>query len=228
MTKQYIYSVTLGLLACCYGFAQDSERYFPLKAFYTVDVWRNLAEDLKPLQIADDRVGTLMDLMDESTRNRYSKVLKSLNEDPIYLEAQNYASEIYRFLCIPTFSGPFSIKIEIDDESASITTKKIYKRDGLISEINRVLTKGETISLRGFFTVEFWELPTSDILLGGFDGAWWLVECVHDGRYKVIHRFFPNEGIIYTIGKYMELLTGISLYTTYERDHRFKPIGFPD
>ncbi len=48
----------------------------------------------------------------------------------------------------------------------------------------------------------YWKLPTreaqTDVI--GLDGAQWLVEAVKEGQYKVVDRWWPEEGPIHTLG----------------------------
>lgn len=139
----------------------------------------------------------------------YSKQLAALGEQN--LKSYHHA---YRFTYIPSFSAPFTVRIEIADEGTSDLTftcsDDVISPNGgdIFKTFQVVLDNGQTNKLLAAMQDSgFWDMPTKDERIG-LDGSEWIIEGVKDGTYHIVNRWTPEKGPIYDLGNTFVRLCG--------------------
>lgn len=100
-----------------------------------------------------------------------------------------------------------SIRLEVEpDGTAALTTKVLsgaggYRPGVLLEHSSRVLAKEQTHAfLARLEKAGFWKAPNPLNDQKGTDGSQWIIEGVKGGRYHVIDRWTPQNGIAHELG----------------------------
>lgn len=137
----------------------------------------------------------------------YSKQLRSLEEPSLYEESKSASAQAYRFLWLRTFHAPISVRFVIESDGiATLIIKKADKNGGpepgRVAQSTRKLTRQQTDSfVNQVSSLGFWQLVThEDPVIGGPDGAQWIIEGVKNGEYHIVDRWSPKDGPVRTLG----------------------------
>jgi hypothetical protein len=126
----------------------------------------------------------------------FSSAMYEMGETPLWPPSPENEG-IFRFTYLGVFTGPKAVTLTLLPDGTG-TVKMITvpqppdqsKREQLAAvPQSRVLD-----FLNHLDHAHFWEMPTeSDDR--GFDGAEWILEGVHDGKYHIVVRWCPNYGV---------------------------------
>jgi hypothetical protein len=136
-------------------------------------------------------------LSDSITVNNFSNVLFRFKE-PI-ISKYNGKNGFFRFTWARSFDVPICIRIENLETSVRLILKVLDGLGGyelgkisLDTTINVSKEKWNTfISL--VQNAGFWNMPNTNIGLGGTDGAIWLLEGIQDKHYHWVERWSPHK-----------------------------------
>ncbi len=136
--------------------------------------------------------------VDALLRDWYSKQLRAM-EEPSLSRGERTAETTYRFTWLRTFHHPVSVRIE--KEGSSITLYAIeldgaggYKPGNVLKREQKQLSPADYDRLAATLDrEEFWR-KWSKRGLGGLDGAEWILEKSHHGRYQVADQWSPDSG----------------------------------
>ena len=126
-------------------------------------------------------------------------------------------NEVYRFTWQRTFYNPIIIRIELNDQTGTITVKKtdgvggfgLQKVGKIIWDKTRELSQTEITSVRNEINEnKFWEIINTQEP-PGLDGSPWIIEGVKKGTYHFLEKESPEKGKIYNIGVHLLLLTSL-------------------
>jgi hypothetical protein len=130
----------------------------------------------------------------------YSKHLRAMDEPSLLAAANDTDSNIYRFLWLRSFHHPIALRLQIQPEGDGVLVLKVldgaggYEPETLSIERTLELDSDKvSFFLEGLEELHFWELPGPNTSLG-LDGAQWVLEGAHEGRYHVVDRWSPEGG----------------------------------
>ncbi|MCL2720747.1 MAG: hypothetical protein FWD47_05355 [Treponema sp.] len=158
------------------------------------------------------------DSIDAFTQNWYGEHLDILDNEIIYL-LNNI--NIIRFTCLRTFHKPFSIKIVWNNNAKLYFNMSNgaggYNAGELIMHFEKILNNSQiNIVLDILNKYDFFNQMTNEELdFIGLDGSKWIIEANINNKYKIIHRWTPESGIAYDIGKYLIELSGERIVNLY-------------
>jgi hypothetical protein len=138
-------------------------------------------------------------------QGRYAKYYDALREKPICQDGScDPATEVYRFLSLPTFDSPMLVRIDVRKESEKIITFKKTSGKGGYEPGTLVSTKTATMTEHDFavFTnllheAKFWSLPERmpvDPMKLTLDGTCEVIEAVKDGKHHIVGWGSPDGG----------------------------------
>ena len=151
----------------------------------------------QPLQVLAGVTGHLVHL-----RQVYAVRLRALQEPSLFVLAANREAEAYRFLWLRSFHHPIAVRVDLQADGSWVLVTKVasgaggYSPGTLTTNISRQLTTQEAQSFRS--EVEgggFWNAPNPVNDQTGTDGSDWIIEGVKAGRYHVIDRWSPTNGL---------------------------------
>jgi len=141
--------------------------------------------------------GTIRDFTEEW----YGKHLTAMEEPSLYPLAKDASKEIYRFTMLPSGERPISVRIELTNDIANVTSVKLtgfgaYEPGDIEFKETDVLDATKTADLiKKIYSLNFTSIPTLEedwdrsMKLGG---SRWIFEGVKDGKYHVIDRWSPE------------------------------------
>ncbi len=131
-------------------------------------------------------------------------LLSRFNELPLAAYSDT-ADEAYRFVLLPTFDAPVSIRVWRSKNEYFMTTKKTNGEGGFGMKKFGKLTFAKTrplteIEWSAFLNLldnsMFWDLPYTDKKDEPVeDGASWIIEGYYNRNYQIIDRITPNKDI---------------------------------
>ena len=127
----------------------------------------------------------------------YSPILKKMDE-PSLMTLKDTRSQLFRFIYLPTWGNPISVRLSIIDGIGIIEGRRLdgqagYDPGKLVERTFVTLNKAEidqAISL--YAKLKFFNLKTAD-KLKGCDGSQWILEVADRGTYHVVVRWTPTE-----------------------------------
>lgn len=128
----------------------------------------------------------------------YSEYL-SVMKEPSLLPPDNCAVETYRFLWLRTFHQPIAIRVWSMNGRHFLVAKQLSGQGGYDTGrivINRIrtLSNADWEQLTNLLAeISFWNLPTDEGPRTGRDGAQWILEGLHDGKYHITDRWSAKE-----------------------------------
>jgi hypothetical protein len=160
----------------------------------------------------------------------YSKYLKAMKEPALkVLAKKDRATTVYRFLWLPSFHDPISVRFVKSDRGVVLTAVRLKLDD----EHEPVKVAGRrSAELRPahwerianhLAKARFWDLPTHQREpFGGFtlDGHILIIEGVSEGRYHRVERSNPSGGNFVDLCQAMLFMSGIdvrNLWFDYRR-----------
>ncbi len=152
----------------------------------------------------------------------YAENLFSLKEPSLYTKKQNDEKSYFRFFYLRTFDHPLSIRIEIDlkKNEANLYYKECngaggYDPGKLVKDKLIKLSKDEISKFEYLYkSLVFEDLPTEQND-AGFDGAQWIVEVNQDGKYHLVDRWSPEEGLFRDFCLYFIEFSNIDIQDIY-------------
>jgi hypothetical protein len=154
----------------------------------------------------------------------YSKHLKVMKEPSLWkLSETDRSATVYRFLWLPTFDHPVSVRLVRCNEGAVLRAVLLSGRGGYepgkiaVSKTAKITGKHWEDFQRLLDKVKPWEMPTKNPDAGGNDGDQLILEAARAGRYHIVDRWSPNAGDDYaTLCGYMLQLTGLDVMKTWK------------
>ena len=151
----------------------------------------------------------------------YAYTLSLLEEPPLFALRDNKSLQVYRFLWLPSFHRPISVRLTVNpDGSGSIVTRSVDSHTGMLtkvvsdtgklvlditSEVDRAQVQDVLEQLQ---RLAFWTMPTEEAQAASqtsgttshgphiaieVDGSQWILEGFRDGKYHVVDRWSPKE-----------------------------------
>jgi hypothetical protein len=123
-----------------------------------------------------------------------SKYLEAMGEPSLSSMAEQ--DEVYRFLYMPAFHHPITIRVWRSGEEKNLVFKELdYIENDLpgkvIAQENRRITADEWNEFTNLLQeASYWQLPIEGELTG-VDGARWILEGKKDEQYHVVDRWSP-------------------------------------
>jgi hypothetical protein len=137
----------------------------------------------------------------------YSSQLTALQEPSLFEMARVSSNGSYRFLWLRSFHHPVAIRVDIKADGTGILTTKVANGTGgfhpgvLTMNTSTPLTQEQTrVFLAEIGNEAFWSIPSMNDRDSGVDGAQWVVEGVHAGKYHAVDRWSPKTGAIRELG----------------------------
>lgn len=137
----------------------------------------------------------------------YSSELSALREPSLYLLSKNASAESYRFLWLRTFHHPIAIRLDVNPDGTNTLVVKVASgaagfHPGVISEQrSETVSKEQTQAfLNRVSELRFWDVPNPVIDQRGTDGSQWIIEGVKSGKYHVVDRWTPSNGVVRELG----------------------------
>jgi len=144
----------------------------------------------------------------------YSRNLERM-EEPVLSCATPEAGETYRFLWLRTFHNPVAVRIFEEGNTYRLEAVVLDGAGGYDpGHISRRVSKEPSAAewqnvMAALEEVLFWQMPVKNPGVMGFDGAQWIIEACHDGRYHVVDRWGGANGI-QAVGEIFLNLAGLS------------------
>lgn len=150
----------------------------------------------------------------------YSVFLEAFHEPDLRITPLS-SPDLYRFLWLPTFSQPVSIRIESHEAGGGTVVLvagsgaggyepgKVVRRDSLS------ITASEWAQLTdGVAAAQLWSMSAAGGRQG-LDGSSWLIEGVRGGHYHLVDRWTPPDtSAYYRLGVRMMKLAGLPTDST--------------
>jgi hypothetical protein len=147
---------------------------------------------------------------DQFWSGQFSGYLKAMQEPSLFASSKAGAhtrSQSYRFLWLRAFDYPVSVRFDLGKDGVAVLTLKKTNGVGsspghLVEHRRRRLTKEQTDSfLNQVNELGFWQLPGHEgSIVGGADGAQWIIEGFKENEYHVVQRWSPKSGAIRILG----------------------------
>jgi hypothetical protein len=142
--------------------------------------------------------------LDRSRANWYGRTLAALSEPSLFQLRTDKAAQVYRFLWLPSFNRPISVRLTINpdgsgsiivrsaDKHAGLLTKDAHDSGKLILDTENTLSKAQVQDmLNQLQDLRFWSTTTEEAS-HGMDGAQWMLEGVKGGEYHIVDRWSPE------------------------------------
>jgi hypothetical protein len=151
----------------------------------------------------------------------YSLTLRDLREPSLFALRNDPSLQVYRFLWLPSFHRPISIRLAINaDGDGSIVARSVDNHAGLLTKPasdtgELILDKTVAIDkiqvqdvLQRLQLLAFWSLPTEEeqqaaqssggpdgprLRVVQLDGSQWILEGLREGEYHVVDRWSPQD-----------------------------------
>jgi hypothetical protein len=137
------------------------------------------------------------------------------------LSQKDSSSTVYRFLWLPTFDHPVSVRIMRSGESAVLHVVQLDGRGGYepgkiaVNKIAKLSGKQWDEFQRRLDKAKFWSMPTEDEGTQGTDGDQLILEGVKAGKYHIVDRWSPDSEANYVdLCRHMLTLTGLDVMKT--------------
>ena len=150
----------------------------------------------------------------------YSFTLRALHEPSLFALRNDQSLQVYRFLWLPSFHRPISIRLTINAYgSGSIVARSVDNHAGLLTKPasdTGELILDQTVAidkiqaqdvLQRLQLLAFWSLPTEEeqqapqssgesdgprLRVVQVDGSQWILEGLREGEYHVVDRWSPQ------------------------------------
>jgi len=140
--------------------------------------------------------------LDALEQRLYSQRLRAMGE-PSLSCGQSSEEEVYRFLWLPTFQHPLSVRITRTGDGAALDMAELTGASGdepgtVGRHEERKLTNAEWQSLQAALgAIDFWNMPANqlppDPTVVHTDGTIWILEGYRAGAYHVVDRWSPEK-----------------------------------
>jgi len=143
----------------------------------------------------------------------YSKMLFALKEPLLFNKKNN--NIVFRFTMLRTFNNPIVIRIERKNDTCKLIWKKSSGAGGYepgiikLNKEKKITDKDWTKFIDLINKSGFWDLPTVENDIGGFDGSEWILEGTTDDYYHVVSKWTPSGCSFYNCCDYLISLTDL-------------------
>jgi hypothetical protein len=148
--------------------------------------------------------------VDELKNGWYSKNLEALREPVFFKMAGDSSKECYRFLWLRSFNHPVSVRLCRESaDKWKLTTKVAGGAAGfhpgalILDESNELYNPEVEPFLARIDTFAFWSAPNPVNDQTGTDGSQWVIEGVKNGKYHIVDRWTPKDGVARELGWYL-------------------------
>jgi len=162
------------------------------------------AQDFPPRSLAANQQA------DELKNGWYSRNLEALHKPAFFKIADDSSKECYRFLWLRSFNHPVSVRLcREGSDKWKLTTKVAagaagFRPGSIILDESRELYSREVEPfLSRVDTLGFWSAPNPVNDQTGTDGSQWVIEGVKGGKYYIVDRWSPKDGIARELGWYL-------------------------
>ena len=141
--------------------------------------------------------------LDNSEANQTVWMLHLLGETSLLTKSKLPGIEVYRFLWLPSFKHPVSVRMEVRTDGTALITTTVapgsagfpYTCKGPVQTVTKTLTLEQIQTFRALVqSVAFWSIPSSmKNDQTGTDGSVWIIEAVKDGHYHMVNRCSPVD-----------------------------------
>jgi hypothetical protein len=135
----------------------------------------------------------------------YSKHLKVMREPSLWrLSERDRSATVYRFVWLPTFHRPASVRLVQSGEGATLHAVLLSGRGGyepgkiIVSRSAKIVGRPWEDFKRLLDKVKVWKMPTKDSGADGCDGAQLIFEAVKGGKYHIVDLWTPDGDDDYT------------------------------
>jgi hypothetical protein len=142
--------------------------------------------------------------LDRSMASWYGRTLAALSEPSLFELRTDKAAQVYRFLWLPSFDRPISVRLTINpdgsgsaiarsaDKHAGLLTKGTHDSGKLILDTENTLSRAQVKDmLNQLQDLGFWSMTTEGAS-HGMDGAQWVLEGVKGAKYHIVDRWSPE------------------------------------
>jgi hypothetical protein len=158
----------------------------------------------------------------------YACTLAALREPSLFAMRNDKSAEVYRFLWLPSFHRPISVRLIINvegtgtivtrsvDTHAGLLTKPASDTGKLIIDTTTAVDKAQVQDVLGQLQgLAFWSMPsekeeaspqssgTPTLRVAGVDGSQWVLEGVRRGEYHVVDRWSPHDDAYSRVCKHL-------------------------
>lgn len=174
--------------------AEPEAQYFPVGAF-TSPNWNDA---------------------DLFVRRWYSTYLAAMEEPSLYCGAPD-DTETYRFVWLPTWDNPVSVRISRHGDDYGLNAVILSGSGGFevgepVRRVSTRLTRAQwRYALASLNESEFWQTTTDTDDIIGNDGAQWIIEARREGKYHFVDRWSQAEGVekVQAVGRVFLDLAGL-------------------
>ncbi len=123
----------------------------------------------------------------------YSRDMYQLGDKPLWPPAAQ-SETTYRFTYLGAFTGPQGVTLTVLPEGTGHISMAMIRQSGDQTNVEHdAVVSQEQVSafLKRLDQSRFWDMPT-EAQQRGLDGAEWILEGTHDGKYHIVVRWCPN------------------------------------
>lgn len=134
----------------------------------------------------------------DGSEHWYPQHLEAMKEPSLYDRRENQNIEVYRLLWLRTFHKPIAIRISKDSFGVKLRVVRLsgaggYKPGTIEHDKTYALANQQWDHFTQLLAkTSFWKMPTADEMIGGKDGARWVLEGQAAGKYQVVDRWTPS------------------------------------
>jgi hypothetical protein len=129
----------------------------------------------------------------------YGRCLERMREPRLPGLAKDVNAEVYRIMILPTWGKPIAVRVQRHGELYSLSARRLDGQGGcdpgkLVESKNSELSTGDSKTLERLIQkVSFFQLPTTDDDVFGYDGDESIIEGVSQGKYHVVVRWCADS-----------------------------------
>lgn len=149
----------------------------------------------------------------------YSKHLRAMKEPSLWkLSERDRSATVYRFLWLPTFHRPVSVRLVQSGEAVTLHAVLLSGRGGyepgkiVVSRSAKIAGRPYEDFKRPLGNVKIWQMPTEDPGPDGCDGDQLIFEVVGGGKYHIVDRWSPDGDDDYVkLCRHMLVMSGLDV-----------------
>jgi len=129
----------------------------------------------------------------------YGKSLERMSEPRLRGLAKDVNASVYRIMILPTWGNPIAVRVQRHGELYSLSARRLdghggYDPGKLVESKNSELSTKDSKTLEQLIqNVSFFQLPTTDDDVFGYDGDESIIEGVSQGKYHVVVRWCADS-----------------------------------
>ncbi len=151
---------------------------------------------------------------------RFHNFLSAMKEPPLWkLAEKDNTATVYRFLWLPTFHSPISVRFVKSDAGVILHAVRLDGKGGyepgniIVRKSKKLMPAHWERIAKQIEKAKFWSLPTypppSGTLIA--DGDMLIVEGVNDGVHHAVVRHSPSDGDFVDLCRAMLFMSGIDV-----------------